>query len=244
MSGGTISPAEMLALFSALDVAAVATLFAAWFGTTLLVEHSPARRPSVSHLMAGFRREWMRQFVTRDPRIFDSQIVANLRQGTAFFASASMIAIGGGFALVGNADLLRGVASDLAVARDPVVVWEVKIILMLLFAANAFLKFVWSHRLFGYCAVLMAAVPNDPADPAAFPRAAQAGEINVAGARAYNRGLRSVYFGIASAAWLLGAVALLLAVAVTLTTILRREFASQSRRVLIAGAPHPRDTQR
>jgi uncharacterized membrane protein len=229
--------ADMLALFGAWDLAALALLFAAWFGSTLVIEHPPLSRPSVSHLMAGFRREWMREFVLRDPRIFDSQIVANLRQGTAFFASGSMIAIGGGFALVGNADMLRGLAQDLTLGRDPVVVWEVKIMLMLLFAANAFLKFVWSHRLFGYCSVLMAAVPNDPAHPEAFPRAAQAGEINIAGGRAYNRGLRSVYFGIASAAWLLGAWALIAAVLATLTVIIRREFASTSRQVLLEGVP-------
>lgn len=235
---------ETLIHFSALDLAAVGLLFAAWILSALAVEHPPAAYPSVSRLMADFRREWMVHFVTREPRIFDSQIVTNLRQSTAFFASGVMIAIGGGFALVGNADMLRGVAEDLTLGQDPVVVWEVKTILMLLFAANAFLKFVWAHRLFGYCAVLMAAVPNDPEDPDAYPRAAQAGEINVTAARGYNRGLRSVYFGIAAAAWLLGPVPLIAAVAVTLAVILRREFASESRRVLLSRVPRALDTQR
>ena len=184
--------------------------------------------------MAEYRREWMRVFVTRDPRIFDSQIVSNLRQGTAFFASASMIAIGGGFALLGNADRLRGVAQDLALGAAPVIVWEIKLLLLLLFAANAFLKFVWAHRLFGYCAVLMAAVPNEPADPVALPRAMKAADISVLAARGYNRGLRSIYFGIAAAAWLIGAWALLTAVGFTLLVVLRREFASRSREVLLA----------
>lgn len=187
----------------------------------------------MSTLMAAYRREWMVQFVHRSPRIFDSQIVSNLRQGTAFFASASMIAIGGGFALLGNADQLRGVAADLTESADPVVVFEIKLMVMLLFAANAFLKFVWSHRLFGYTSVLMAAVPEDVSDPVTMPRAQKAAEINVTGARSYNRGLRSVYFGIASAAWLGGALPLTLATIVTLAVVLRREFASVSRAVLL-----------
>ncbi len=227
---------DTLALFTPLDAAALALLVLSWVGTTRAIEHPPARRPSVSLLMAGFRREWMRQFVTRDPRIFDSQIVSNLRQGTAFFASATMIAIGGGFALVGNADMLSGVIEDITPGNAPDIVWEVKILVMVAFLANGFLKFVWSHRLFGYCAVLMAAVPNDPGHPEAYPRAAQAGEISIAAARAYNRGLRAVYFGMAAAAWLLGAAALLVAVTVTLAVILRREFASLSRDVLLHGA--------
>ena len=224
---------QRLSLFTTADFIAIGVLLLAWVASTRIIEHPPASRPSVSQIMAGYRRDWMLQFLTRDPRIFDSQIIANLRQGTAFFASASMIAIGGGFALLGNADLLRGVAQDLTLESGPVIVWEIKILLLLLFAANAFLKFVWAHRLFGYCSVLMAAVPNDPSDPRARPLACQAGEINITAARSYNRGLRSVYFGIASAAWLAGEYPLIAATLFTLAVILRREFASVSRTVLL-----------
>lgn len=226
---------SLISSFSRLDVIALTVFFLAWLGVTPLIEHSPARRPSTASLMARYRRAWMEQFITRDPRIFDSQIVGNLRQGTAFFASACMIAIGGGFALLGNAERLRGVAQDLTQNADPIIVWEAKLILLLLIAANAFLKFVWAHRLFGYCAVLMAAVPNDPEHPEARPLAAKAGEINVLAARSYNRGLRSVYFGIAASAWLAGAWALIAAALFTLGVVLRREFASQSRAVLLSG---------
>ncbi|MFW2589699.1 DUF599 domain-containing protein [Sagittula sp. SSi028] len=221
-----------------LDAAAVAGLVLAWAFATRIIEHPPKGHPSTSVLMAEYRREWMVHFVHRQPRIFDSQIVANLRQGTAFFASASMIAIGGGFALLGNADQLRGVAADLTESADPVVVFEIKLMLMLLFAANAFLKFVWSHRLFGYTSVLMAAVPDDASNPITLPRARKAAEINITGARSYNRGLRSVYFGIAASVWLAGAVPLMVATVITLAVILRREFASVSRAVLLEPTDH------
>jgi len=228
---------DRLSLFTVLDAVGLGLLIVSWVSSTFIIENAPKSYPSTSQIMAGFRRDWMRQFVGRDPRIFDSQIIASLRQGTAFFASASMIAIGGGFALLGNAERLRGVAQDLTLESDPIFLLEVKLLVLLLFAANAFLKFVWSHRLFGYCSVIMAAVPNDPEDPTALPIALQAGEINITAARGYNRGLRSVYFGIASSAWLLGAGALILATLVTMLVILRREFASQSRHVLLHGAP-------
>ena len=228
---------DRLYLFTILDALGLGLLIGSWVLCSLIVENAPKSLPSTSQIMAEFRREWMRQFVKRDPRIFDSQIIASLRQGTAFFASASMIAIGGGFALLGNAERLRGVAQDLTMESDPIFLLEVKLLVLLLFAANAFLKFVWSHRLFGYCSVIMSAVPIEPDDPKALPMALQAAEINITAARGYNRGLRSVYFGIASSAWLLGAGPLILATAVTLLVILRREFASQSRHVLLNGAP-------
>ena len=55
----------------------------------------------------------------------------------------------------------------------------------------------------------------------------------MAAARSYNRGLRSVYFGIAAAAWLVGAPALIIATVFTMSVIVRREFASHSRTVLL-----------
>lgn len=228
---------DRLSLFTTLDAVGLGFLLFCWVACSFVVENAPKSFQSTSQIMAEFRRDWMRTFVQRDPRIFDSQIISSLRQGTAFFASASMIAIGGGFALLGNAERLRGVAQDLTLESDPIFLLEFKLLVLLLFAANAFLKFVWSHRLFGYCSVIMAAVPNDPNDPKALPMALQAGELNVTAARGYNRGLRSVYFGIASSAWLLGAGPLILATLVTLLVILRREFASQSRQVLLHGAP-------
>ena len=77
--------------------------------------------------MDDFRRDWMREMVTRQPRMFDAQVVAANRQGSTFFASTTMIAIGGGLALLGNTARLDGVADDLAIGSAPAVVWEIKI---------------------------------------------------------------------------------------------------------------------
>ena len=225
--------ATQLSHFGTLDGIAAALLVIAWVVIGRLTEHPPKGKPSVTMLMIQYRRDWMRQFVTRQPRIFDATIVDSLRQGTAFFASATMIAIGGGLALIGNTERLLGLAQDLSLDAPPSVVWEMKILAALLFVTNAFLNFVWSHRLFGYCSIVMASVPNDADDPGALPRALQAAEINISAAKNFNRGLRSVYFAIGTLAWLLGPVALMVATSVTFYVIWQREFASHSRRVLM-----------
>lgn len=224
---------DRLSLFSAPDFIGLALLFCSWLLIGWFTENPPAGRPSVSNLMIFYRREWMRQFVDRDPRIYDAQILTNLRQGTAFLTSASMLAVGGGLALIGNAEQLTGVAAELTLVSAPTIVWEIKLIVMLFFVANAFLKFVWSHRLFGYAAVIMSAVPVDPSDPHCGPRADKAADIGITAARSYNRGLRSIYFGLAAAAWLGGAYTLMIACALTTFIIWRREFASHSRLSLL-----------
>ena len=169
----------------------------------------------------------------RDVRIFDAQVLNGLRQGTAFFASATMLATGGVLALIGNADKLIDVADDLSLSPASDWVWEMKLLLTLFLITNAFLKFVWSHRLFGYCAILMAAVPNAPDDPQSLLMSRKAGEVNITAARSYNRGLRAIYFSIASIAWLVSPWALIAATIITVGVLLRREFMSKSRAVLL-----------
>ena len=221
--------------FSTIDALAVAVALIAWAGIGWLIEHPPASRPSVTVLMKEYRREWMRQFLTRQPRIFDASIIDSLRQGTAFFASASLIAIGGGIALIGNPAAIVGLAEDLTLPADATGL-QLRVLLVIMFLANAVLKFIWSNRLFGYCAIMMAAVPNDPYDQLAPHRAQQAAELNITAAKSFNRGLHSIYFALGSLGWLLGPYALIATILLTSAMLIRREFASDSRKVMLDGA--------
>ena len=216
------------------DLIAVAVTVLTWLGLGYAIEHPPRARPSVSYLMQDYRHQWMRQMVTRSPRVFDGTIIDSLRQGTAFFASASMIAVGGGLAIVGNPAVVMGIASDLPLEGD-VSNLRLRALLVVLFLVNALLKFVWANRLFGYCAIMMAAVPNDPADPLAQVRAGQAADLNIHAAKSFNRGLRSIYFALGSLGWLLGPYALLVTVAATSAVLIRRDFASESREIILRG---------
>lgn len=224
---------DYFALMAPIDWVAAAAIIAAWQLIGWIIEHPTAKRPSVTVLMSQRRRDWMKVFVTREPRIFDGQIIASLRQGTAFFASTCLLAIGGVLALAGNPDPLTGVAEGVLEAAVPVLVWQLKLGLVALFLTNAFLKFVWANRIFGYCAVLMSSVPNDPADPIAYPRAAQAGELNVRAALNFNRGLRAMYFALGALGWLIGPLALIVSTVIVLWTLWSREFASIPRSILL-----------
>lgn len=222
------------------DLIALGLFLAAWLVSGWLTEHPPAARPSVSLLMEEYRREWMRTFVTRVPRIFDATVIESLRQGTAFFASASLIAIGGGVALIGNAAAVERLANDLPLAGSAVGTGQdiaLRMLPTVVLLANALLKFVWANRLFGYCSVIMAAVPNEPSDPLAYHRAGQAAEINITAARSFNRGLRAIYFALAALGWLFGPWGLMAGTVLATGILLRREFASTSRRVILQRKP-------
>lgn len=227
----------LLALVSSLDLAALALVALVWFALGWRIETTTSAKPSVTVLMAEYRREWMRQFVTRQPRIYDASVLATLRQSTNWLASTTLLALGGVLAMIGNPEQLRAVAQDLALGATSPRAVETRLLLTVLFLAHGFLKFLWSNRLFGYAAIMMSAVPNDVADPLAFPRARQSAEINIRAAFNFNRGLRATYFALASLAWLLGAWALIAATLVVGWLVWSREFTSHSRAVLLDPPP-------
>ena len=226
---------NILSLFSTWDFVALATILASWAIISWFIERERPNAPSTHALITQYRYRWMDVMITREVRIIDANILTSLRQGASFFTSAAMIAIGGGIALLGKADRLQGVAEDLSTElAAPIVVWEMKILLVILILASAFLKFVWSHRLFGYCAVVMAAVPEgNSGDPETKKIAQKAAKLNIYAARSFNRGIRTMYFALAAMAWVLGPVALLMATAATVFMLYRREFHSQSRNALL-----------
>ena len=230
---------DHLFLLTILDAAALALLAFCWITVSWRIENPSAVRRSVTVIMVEYRREWMRQLVTREPRIFDAAILTNLRQGTAFFASGCMIAIGGALAMIGNTEKIQMVASDLTVAAVPNIVWQMKLLVVVLFLTHGFLKFVWANRLFGYCAVVMAAVPNDISEPSTYARAAQAGEINIRAAWNFNRGLRAIYYALGTLAWLLGPIPLIIATVAVTFIIWQREFSSLPRTILEGGPAMP-----
>ena len=225
-----------LAQAGVMNFVALGLYMAAWCVLGWWIEHPGMKRPSVSVLMSELRREWMKVFVTREPRIFDSQIMGQLRQGTSFFASTSLIAIGGLLAAIGNPTSIQNVADQVG-DMTPLVVWQAKLAIIAVFLGNAFLKFVWANRVFGYCAVIMGSVPNDPSDPLAYPRAAQAAELNIRAALNFNRGLRSVYFALGAVLFLLGWQALIVGMFLVGWVVWSREFASIPRSIILKEMP-------
>lgn len=216
------------------DAVAVALFLSVWLWLGWRIGHPSASKPSVTVLMQDYRLQWMQVMATRQPRIFDAQIMMSLRQSTSFFASTCLLAMGGLLALIGNVDPLQGVATRLTNMESGSAVLQVKLFLPLFMLGNAFLKFVWSNRVFGYCSVVMGAVPNDPDDPKTLPLALKAGHLNARAAMNFNAGLRSMYFALCALAWVAGAWVLLVGVAVTAWVVWSREFASASREIILS----------
>src|SRR5260221_14575096 len=95
------------------------------------------------------REVWIRNLLHREARMVDMQIMASLQNGTAFFASSSLIAIGGGLALLRATNDALAVLAALPIDLSPSpALWEVKSVGLNLVFTHPFFKFSWAYRLF------------------------------------------------------------------------------------------------
>lgn len=221
--------------FGPLDIVAFFWFVAAWTGYGALIEWSALGRRSLNHRMDMYRSEWMRRMLARDMRMLDGQIMGSLQNGTAFFASTSLLAIGGIFALLRATDDVLHVFAALPLGIETTrAVWEMKVIGLLVIFIYAFFKFSWSYRLFNYSAILMGATPDsrEKEEPAAVAAADRVARMTTLSGRHFNRGQRAFFFALAYLGWFVNAWLFMLATAAVLVVIAVRQFGPASDHVL------------
>jgi uncharacterized membrane protein len=222
--------------FSTLDLVALACFVSAWMAYAVALEVAERGRDSLNGRMNPYREVWMRRMLARDMRMVDMQIMAALQNGTAFFASTSLIAIGGALTLLRSSEELLTVVAALPLGIETTrVQWEVKTIGLALIFVYAFFKFAWSYRLFNYVAILLGATPM-PADkdtPEADAHVRRTARLFETAGRHFNRGQRAFFFALGYMGWFLGPWALIATTAAVLVVMWRRQFASDSRRAVM-----------
>lgn len=213
------------------DYLALAVFAIAWTGYSLLVDHGPLSTNTLSNAMDKQRRIWVEQMQLHEVRIADTNILGGLQNGNAFFASASMLAIGACLAALGAGDELFGVISDIDRGTDETqrALLDAKMIGLALIFVYAFFKFSWGYRLIVYASVLVGALPPPaqkgmPETTKAIERAARF--LRLAGYN-FNRGQRAFYFALAFLGWIVSPWALLAGTAGVIAVLAHRQFWSQ-----------------
>src|SRR5689334_10015692 len=150
-----------MGLFTVLDIIALAGFVIAWTTYSIVIEWTPHGRLGLNSRMNSYREMWMRRMLTRENRMVDMQIMAALQNGTAFFASTSLIAIGGALTLLRSSDDMMSLLSTLPLGVSTSrLLWEAKTIGLAVVLVYAFFKFAWSYRLYNYVAIMLGATPS------------------------------------------------------------------------------------
>ena len=221
------------------DWVALALFFPAWAGYAIFARRRVGKQPSLLAATNRVRRQWMLQTTYREVRVIDGVVIQNLSTSPSFFASTTILIIGGLLAVLGTADKASELVRDLPfAARTSALVFDLKLLLLLAIFVYAFFRFTWSMRQYTFGALLVAAAPDakqfieENISREAF--AEKAGRVVGMAAETFNDGLRGYYFAFAVIGWFFSPLAFMAATAGVVYILYRREFNSDVLGVLMS----------
>jgi uncharacterized membrane protein len=221
----------LISVLPATDWLALALFFGGWAGYAYFAKHWAQRRPSILAATNRVRRQWMLQSTYREVRVVDGVVIQNLSTSPSFFASTTILIIGGLLAVLGTSDRASEFVRDIPfAARTSLLVFDLKLVLMLAIFVYAFFRFTWSMRQYTFGALLIAALPEaqqfieQGLSRDAF--ADRAGRIVGLAAETFNDGLRAYYFSFAAVGWFFSPLLFMAATAAVIWVLYQREFRS------------------
>jgi uncharacterized membrane protein len=217
------------------DIAAAGFFILEWTVYAVTLEHSAYGGDSLSARMHAYREIWIRRMLDRQTRMVDTQIMASLQNGTAFFASTSLLAVGGGLALLRSTSEALAVLRELPIDLSPSpALWETKCVGLIVIFIYAFFKFAWAYRLFNYVAILLGAMPpaeqRDTAEAEA--HVIRTTRLFEAAGRHFNRGQRAFFFALGYLGWFVSPWVLFVTTGMVVVVTWRRQFASNAWRAM------------
>jgi uncharacterized membrane protein len=218
-----------------LDILAVGFFILEWTVYAVTLEHTAYGRDSLSARMHVYRSVWIERLLDREARMVDMQIMASLQNGTAFFASTSLFAIGGALALLRATNDALAVLGALPINLSPSpALWEIKCLGLILIFVYAFFKFAWAYRLFNYVAILLGAMPpaTQRDTPEAQAHVVRTAKLFEAAGRHFNRGQRGFFFALGYLGWFISPWVLFVTTAAVVIVTWRRQFASNAWRAM------------
>ena len=138
-----------------LDWVALALFFPAWAGYAMFARRRVGKQPSLLATTNRVRRQWMLQTTYREVRVVDGVVIQNLSTSPSFFASTTILIIGGLLAVLGTTDKASELVRELPfAARTSALVFDLKLLLLLAIFVYAFFRFTWSMRQYTFGALL------------------------------------------------------------------------------------------
>lgn len=222
---------DILRLFSWPDWAALAWYFAAWIGYATFARRRAQSDGSLLATTNRYRKLWAMQTTSRENRVIDGVVVQNLGTAPSFFASTTILIIGGLLAVLGTSDKASEIVREIPFAASTsILVFDLKLLLLTSIFIYAFFRFTWSLRQYTFGALLIASMPDatvfERGEASRDEHASRTGRVLGLAAETFNDGLRAYYFAFAAVLWFFSPVAFAIGAAIVVTVLYLREFKS------------------
>ena len=123
-----------------------------------------------------------------------------IKVDTLFFASTTLLILGGLFAIFGSSETIIAFMNDMPfVANEEKALWEFKLLLIFGIFVYVFFRFTWSLRQHNFCSVLVGTVSISEDDEKKRSNfVLRSARILVLASDTFNCGLRAYYFALAN----------------------------------------------
>jgi uncharacterized membrane protein len=232
---------NVLGLLPWVDWVALGFFFVAWAGYAWFAKNRAQQRASILASTNRIRRQWMLQATYRDVRVVDGTVIQNLSTSPSFFASTTILIIGGLLAVLGTTDKASNLVKEIPfAAHTSVLIFDLKTVLLLGIFVYAFFRFTWSMRQYTFGALLMASMPEakqfeamgEDAEAQRQAYAQRAGGVVSMAAETFNDGLRAYYLSFAAVGWYFSPLIFFVATVGVVYILYQREFHSDVLKVL------------
>lgn len=217
--------------FSIIDLIALSIFIIAWYGYTVFARKKAKNTDCIARSLHQHRIHWMYEVLTRQVRVSEAALLANLERNIAFFASSTLLILAGILTLFAQVETLERVISELpfTVEVDHLEI-QVKLCVLAIIFVMSFFQFTWSMRQYGFLNVMIGAAPIDiegkNENLKAYAR--EMAKVQDQAAHSYNYGLRSYYFAMAEISWFLHPVIFVVLSLWVVYTLYSREFNSKA----------------
>ncbi len=232
------SASNVLQFLPWLDWAALVWFLLAWAAYAVFARNRGRKQPSLLAAGEQVRNRWMLEATYRDPRVFDAVVLQKLATSPSFFASTTILIIGGLLAMLGSNEQATAMVRELPfAARTSVQVFDMKVLVLVAVFVYAFFRFTWSLRQYNFGALLVAALPDPErmktlGDEVRQRMAGRAAGLVSMAAESFNDGLRAYYMAFASVTWFFSPLAFIAATAIVVGILYQREFRSEALQLL------------
>jgi uncharacterized membrane protein len=217
--------------FTLIDTLALSVFIVSWYGYTVFSRRKAKTTDCIARSLHQHRIHWMYEIISREIRVSEAALLANLERNIAFFASSTLLILAGVFTLFAKVETLEVVISSLPFATDVNhLAIQLKLTLLAFIFVVSFFQFTWSMRQYGFLNVMIGATPFDSSgkNENLTAYAKQMAIVQDQAAHSYNYGLRSYYFALAAICWLFHPFLLIFMSLWVVYTLYTREFNSKA----------------
>lgn len=223
---------------SLLNIVALGCFTVCWFGYTLFARKKAKTTDCIARCLHQHRIQWMYEVISKELKVGDAALLANLERNIAFFASSTLLILAGVLTLFAQVDKLEAVIATIPFAESPIhSVIQLKLGVLAFIFVFAFFQFTWSMRQYGFLNVMIGAAPFDESrtNDNLNSYSKQMATVQDQAAHSYNYGLRSYYFSMAVLCWFFHPILMILASVMVVYTLYNREFQSKAVKAITIG---------